>query len=152
MLNYKNILLIISVLFAQASASDTPSLNLQLTDSNHVVITYTLDKPATRLAFKRNPDVSRLSRWKPISDAFQMYTEAGDEYVSRKDQSEFTRVETEVPTSYTDLRADYAPFQPFSDGACSYTAHDSLLVAGSVANPITLGEYPLRLLRTLLLS
>lgn len=135
MMKLKTAFLITSAFLAQANVADTPHLYLELASSDLLAITYTFDKPATRLAFKRNPDSSRISRWNLVSDDFQLYSENGNEYISKKDNGTFTLVEIEIPTSYTYLPADYAPFQPFSDGglllhsgrffACSWECSES---------------------------
>ncbi|MBL4571870.1 MAG: hypothetical protein JKY86_02205 [Gammaproteobacteria bacterium] len=126
---------IFTIFFVPLGNAETPYLSVKFQDSDLLKISYTFTAPTTRLAFKRNPDNSRSSRWNLVSEEFYFFSEDNIEYISRKDLSAFNHVEIEVPANYTYLPADYAPFQPFSDGgmlfhsgrffACSEQCSDS---------------------------
>ncbi len=82
----------------------------------HWSVTYTAEKPVTRLAFARSPDDSRTRRWQPFTDAFVVRYFDGQEYIERTDGAAFTSVSLHLTPTYIPLPKDYAPFSPFSDG------------------------------------
>ncbi|MGX5914221.1 hypothetical protein ACR0ST_05760 [Aliidiomarina sp. Khilg15.8] len=79
-------------------------------------VTYKVESPVSRLAFKRSPDTSRTARWTPVSADFSIRYERGSEYIERLDKKSFTAVSFQLTPTYTSLPKDYAPFSPFSDG------------------------------------
>ncbi|MDG1750802.1 MAG: hypothetical protein P8I03_03965 [Thalassotalea sp.] len=81
-----------------------------------------MSRPANRLSFVRNPDNSRVERWKPISPDFEIVFEEGKEYLNKKDGSSFEHAELMLTPTYKHLSKDYAPFSPYSDsGVLIYT-------------------------------
>ena len=99
-------------------------------------LTYQTHKPASRLSFIRNPDDSRIERWKPNTVDFEIVSIENQEYLTRKDGSKFTEVSLNLTPTYKHLSKDYAPFSPYSDGgaliytgrlfACIDTCHDDV--------------------------
>ncbi len=83
---------------------------------NTWTLTYQMSRPANRLGFVRNPDNSRIERWKPVSSDFEINIVEGKEYLYRKDGSSFENVELTLTPTYKNLSKDYAPFSPYSDG------------------------------------
>lgn len=89
---------------------------LTKTQADQWLLTYTLDQPAHRLVFKRNPDQSRQQRWLPRTAGFEIQADGGQEYLARADQQAFSTVTVALTPTYTHLPKDYAPFSPYSDG------------------------------------
>lgn len=79
-------------------------------------LTYKTHKPASRLSFIRNPDASRIERWKPSDTSFEIVSIEDQEFVIKKDGSQFTQVSLLLTPTYKHLSKDYAPFSPYSDG------------------------------------
>lgn len=79
-------------------------------------LTYQTHKPAPRLSFIRNPDNSRIERWKPTTSDFEIVSIENQEYLIKKDGSNFTEVSLHLTPTYKHLSKDYAPFSPYSDG------------------------------------
>lgn len=79
-------------------------------------LTYQTQKPASRLSFIRNPDDSRIERWKPTTSDFEIVSIENQEYLIKKDGSSFTEVSLHLTPTYKHLSKDYAPFSPYSDG------------------------------------
>ncbi|WP_444918897.1 hypothetical protein [Microbulbifer sp. JMSA003] len=79
-------------------------------------LTYQMDRPASRISFVRNPDASRIKRWKSVSPEFELVSMDGEEFLVRKDRSSFEHIEIYLTPSYISLPKDYAPFSPYSDG------------------------------------
>ncbi len=99
-------------------AAKNPEVDIVITKSieNIWTLTYQMDRPANRLGFVRNPDNSRIERWKPVSSDFEIVFVEGKEYLNRKDGSLFEHVELTLTPTYKHLSKDYAPFSPYSDG------------------------------------
>lgn len=112
----KTAFLIFILFLAAYSEAETPHLTIEFPNQDRLRISYAFAEPTTQLAFKRNPDKSRALRWELLSEEFQFLSKDGQEYISRKDLSPFDYLEIEISAAYTYLPADYAPFQPFSDG------------------------------------
>lgn len=89
---------------------------LTKTQAGQWLLTYTLDRPAQRLVFKRNPDHSRQQRWLPQTAGFEIQADAGQESLARTDQQAFSTVTVALTPTYIHLPKDYAPFSPYSDG------------------------------------
>ncbi len=81
------------------------------------LVTYRSEAPMNRLAFARSPNDARSQRWTPLSPELELGFEDGTEFARRKDGQAFTEAAFVLTPSYTHLPKDYAPFQPFSDGA-----------------------------------
>ena len=79
-------------------------------------LTYVLPEPTHRLAFVRNPDNSRTTRWTPESTEFEIAFQDGNEYLQRGDGKMFKEVSVTLTSDYKHLSKDYAPFSPYSDG------------------------------------
>jgi hypothetical protein len=79
-------------------------------------LTYQAHKPVSRLSFIRNPDDSRIERWKPKTSIFELVSIENQEYLIKKDRSSFTEVSLHLTPTYKYLSKDYAPFSPYSDG------------------------------------
>lgn len=79
-------------------------------------LTYQLSEPATKLAFVRNPDDSRTTRWLPVTPGFTISIADGQEYLQRDDGAKFDSVTVRLTPTYKHLSKDYAPFSPYSDG------------------------------------
>lgn len=79
-------------------------------------LTYQTNKPASRLAFIRNPDDSRIERWRPKTSGFEIVAIENQEYLIRTDGTDFTHVSVSLTPTYKHLSKDYAPFSPYSDG------------------------------------
>ncbi len=87
-------------------------------------VEYRTADPVKRLGFRRNPDQSRMERWQPGSDDFEIvYVDnddsddgAGGEYIVRKNRKKFSQVTFTLTPTYRHLSKDYAPFSPFSNG------------------------------------
>lgn len=79
-------------------------------------LTYQTQKPVFRLSFVRNPDDSRIERWKPTISDFEIVSTENQEYLIRKDGSSFAQVSLHLTPTYKHLSKDYAPFSPYSDG------------------------------------
>lgn len=99
----------------KAHAIESLSIKVEKT-KNAWVITYNSDRLAQQIAFVSNPDDSRVKRWKPIDTAFEVIYEDQQEYIRRKDGTNFTKVQIILTPTYTGLPKAYAPFAPFSDG------------------------------------
>ena len=89
---------------------------IKKTDPVTWTLEYKASQPIERLAFKRNPDNSRINRWKPIENDYRVYLESDEEFIGRKDGKPFTEVKLHLTPRYKHLPKDYAPFSPFSDG------------------------------------
>ena len=99
-------------------AETNSEVDISITKSrdNTWTLIYQMSRPANRLAFVRNPDNSRIERWKPVSSDFEIIFEEGKEYLNKKDGSSFQHVELMLTPTYKHLSKDYAPFSPYSDG------------------------------------
>ena len=134
-----SILLLVLATVAQAGAPET--LITRATD-NAWQLTYQLEEPATEIRFSRNPDDSRVQRWKSLDDSIQIRYENGVEVISRKDGAEFTQASFSLTPTYTHLPKDYAPFSPFSDDGILFHSGRFFACAGPCNDhnqwPITL--------------
>ncbi|MDC0603415.1 hypothetical protein OAP14_10420, partial [Aliiglaciecola sp.] len=83
---------------------------------NKWTLTYQTKMPTTRLGFIRNPDSSRIERWRPLSAEFEIVSSENQEYLVKKDGSQFTEASLHLTPTYKHLSKDYAPFSPYSQG------------------------------------
>jgi hypothetical protein len=127
---------LLAALFSQSVLSQGIHSVIEKIDSIIWTVEYKASQPIERIAFKRNPDNSRISRWKPIEDNFRVFFINNEEFIGRKDGKLFTQVKLYLTPRYKHLPKDYAPFSPFSDGgmlihsgrffACENECDDSL--------------------------
>ncbi|QPG05830.1 hypothetical protein IT774_00670 [Salinimonas marina] len=101
-----------------AGATKESLVDISIVKSNEGIwtVTYKTGKPASRLSFNRNPDASRIPRWRPINPDFEIVLLENKEYLVKKDGSEFEQVSLQLTPTYKHLAKDYAPFSPYSDG------------------------------------
>ena len=99
-------------------ATNESMVNIAIVKSKDGIwtLTYQTQKPASRLSFIRNPDDSRIERWKPTTSDFEIISFENQEYLIKKDGSSFTEVSLHLTPTYKHLSKDYAPFSPYSDG------------------------------------
>ena len=105
-----------TALFSHVVLSQGIHSVIKKTDPVTWTLEYKASQPIERLAFKRNPDNSRINRWKPIENDYRVYLESDEEFIGRKDGKPFTEVKLHLTPRYKHLPKDYAPFSPFSDG------------------------------------
>lgn len=124
---YMNIMFFIfalSVLSSPANAGQPVDTHLRKSANEIWTVEYTTADPVNKLGFRRNPDQSRIERWQPTSEEFEIVFSdtsssvpgAQGEYIVRKDRRAFTRVIFTLTPTYRHLSKDYAPFSPFSAG------------------------------------
>lgn len=115
----------IGVWFAAAwlkeNAHTEVQVDLTKTSQNEWFVAYTFAENVTRATFVRNPDHSRIERWRPIESSYYIGVDSttNHEYIARVDGQAFNSVAFELEPTYVTLRKDYAPFSPFSDGGIS---------------------------------
>lgn len=97
-------------------AAQTPEANVIKDLSNKWTLTYTFKSPVTQIAFVRNPDNSRVSRWLPLAESFEVIYEDEQEYIRHRNGIAFKQVSLQLTPTYKHLTKDYAPFSPYSDG------------------------------------
>jgi hypothetical protein len=107
---------LLAALFSHSVLSQGIHSVIEKIDSIIWTVEYKASQPIERIAFKRNPDNSRISRWKPIEDNFRVFFINNEEFIGRKDGKLFTQVKLYLTPRYKHLPKDYAPFSPFSDG------------------------------------
>ncbi|MBN7819962.1 hypothetical protein [Bowmanella yangjiangensis] len=100
----------------QARQEADVAIQIEKSLPNSWILTYQTTRPASRLAFVRNPDASRTQRWQPLQSDFEIIYEQDEEFIKRKDNSPFTQVSLRLTPTYKHLSKDYAPFSPYSDG------------------------------------
>ena len=105
--------LITPVLAANESLVD---VSIVKTSKGDWILTYDTERPASRLAFIRNPDNSRIERWRPQTSGFEIISIENQEYLIKTDGADFTQVSVSLTPTYKHLSKDYAPFAPYSDG------------------------------------
>ena len=120
----------VEIAWANSQApKDTPSSNMLIHIEKSTVdtvekweVTYTLTTPAKTLAFVRNPDTSRTTRWlAQDSDIEIVFDDAKHQEVVRsKSGKSFSAVSFALTPTYKHLGKDYAPFSPFSDGGNAF--------------------------------
>ncbi|WP_124748952.1 hypothetical protein [Alteromonas facilis] len=101
---------------ADQQPNKNPDIELSKSEQGDWAVTYTLEKPASKLVFLRNPDQSRVERWTPKDAGFALQADEQGEYIVRLDGEPFSRVSFSLTPTYRSLLKDYAPFSPFSDG------------------------------------
>ena len=86
------------------------------------VVTYTLTTPAKTLAFVRNPDTSRTTRWFAQDNDIEIVFDnvKHQELVRSKSGKPLSTVSFLLTPTYKHLGKDYAPFSPFSDGGNAF--------------------------------
>ena len=86
------------------------------------VVTYTLTTPAKTLAFVRNPDTSRTTRWFAQDNDIEIVFDnvKHQELVRSKSNKSLSTVSFLLTPTYKHLGKDYAPFSPFSDGGNAF--------------------------------
>ena len=86
------------------------------------VVTYTLTTPAKTLAFVRNPDTSRTTRWFAQDNDIEIVFDdtKHQELVRSKSGKSLSTVSFLLTPTYKHLGKDYAPFSPFSDGGNTF--------------------------------
>ncbi|WHI48927.1 hypothetical protein [Microbulbifer sp. VAAF005] len=141
------IMLGVSVLAEENSGVD---ILIEKSEGNLWKLVYQMDRSTSRIGFVRNPDASRIERWKPLSLDFEMVSIDGDEYLVRKDRASFERAEILLTPTYKHLKKDYAPFSPYSNGgnliytgrlfACIEKCSDEI-TSWKVSMKIPPGEY-----------
>ncbi|MFT6270458.1 MAG: hypothetical protein ACJAVV_003297 [Alphaproteobacteria bacterium] len=107
-------------------------------------MTYQANVPIEKLAFKSSQDNSRIARWTPIQDDFEILVEQGKEVVRRKDDTSFDKVSFELTPTYVNLPKDYAPFSPFSDGGMLF--HSGRFFACASSCPADLNSWEMTLI------
>lgn len=120
----------VEIAWANSQApKDTPSSNMLIHIEKSTAdtveeweVTYTLTTPAKTLAFVRNPDTSRTTRWlAQDSDIEIVFDDAKHQEVVRsKSGKSFSAVSFALTPTYKHLGKDYAPFSPFSDGGNAF--------------------------------
>ncbi len=104
------------ILFSKSAFSLGIQTTIEKIDPTKWTVEYSASKPIERVAFKRNPDDSRTTRWRPLDEDFRVFFIEGEEFIARKDGLPFTEVKLYLTPNYKHLAKDYAPFSPFSDG------------------------------------
>lgn len=112
----KFILLLCFSLSIWASSESGVDISILKSKDGSLTLTYQTNKPTSRLGFIRNPDNSRINRWKPTSSDFEIVAIEEQEYLIKKDGTDFTEVSLNLTPTYKHLSKDYAPFSPYSDG------------------------------------
>ena len=110
------ICILISSICFSASAKEDLKIAINKSAEGIWTLKYKSKDSIKKIAFKRNPDNSRLKRWTPISEQFEIIYQDNQEYIVRKDRTEFNQVRFTLTPTYTHLAKDYGPFAPFSDG------------------------------------
>ena len=109
---------VLTLLLIFCSFAAVGNVNTEITrnDANQWTVTYTATLPTKKIVFNRNPNDSRATRWKPLSDKFVVSYRNKQEFIQRTDGQDFTSVSLMLTPTYTPLPKEYAPFSPFSDG------------------------------------
>jgi len=109
----KIIALLLSFCFFCASYADYPlETHIEKSLDGTWTVNYKVDRPISRLAFRRNPDNSRITRWHAISEAIKIIqdknsSEEAEEFIVRKDGKKFTQASFTLTPSYIHLPKDY---------------------------------------------
>ena len=103
-------------LLSPSSFSQGIHTKIEKIDTVTWTVSYESENPLDKIAFRRNPDDSRTSRWKPVDDSFEIIFENMGEFIVRKDGKKFTQITLYVTPTHFRFSKDYAPFSPFSDG------------------------------------
>lgn len=114
--SYLWVLVVISIATSFAVSANDISAVIEKRSANDWVVTYQLESPVSRLAFKRNTDNARAARWKPLQESFVITYADGKEYIERSDKQPFKETSFQLTPTYISLVKEYAPFSPFSDG------------------------------------
>ena len=85
-------------------------------DGGNWSVTYRSHQPITSIEFAISPDHSRLGRWTPISEGFELKAIADKEVILRRDGKPFNQISLTLTPTYIHLPKYYAPFSPFSNG------------------------------------
>lgn len=128
--------LLSSIFLSSAVVASEITALITKDDSGAWSVKFSSTEEIKSLAFKRNPDQSRIERWEPVSDDFIIQIKNGFETVTRSDDQYFSEVAFELTPTYTPLPKEYAPFSPFTDGSmlfhsgrffsCAESCSDSL--------------------------
>ena len=110
------LILLITFVSITANAENNVEIEISKSESSEWIINYQTDQAAQSLVFIRNPDGSRIIRWTPLDNRFQISIVDGVESISRKDGSKFSTVSFKLTPTYRRLNKDYAPFSPYTDG------------------------------------
>lgn len=110
------LLLLLASLSCKALASVSVNTQINKSSSGDWIVTYTTPEPTKRLAFIRNPDNSRVSRWLPLSNDIEIIYEDEKEFIQHKQGKPFTSCSFKLTPTYKHLSKDYAPFSPYSSG------------------------------------
>lgn len=116
MLKTLKLITFITLIFFNSNAiSGEVTATINKNADNKWSVNYQSDVPIKKLVFQRNPDDSRVKRWKPHSVDFVLSYIEGIEQVTRLDGKEFSQISFDLTPTYTPLPKEYAPFSPFSD-------------------------------------
>lgn len=107
---------VVLVLFSNSSYSKGISTTIEKIDARLWSVTFQASKPVSRIAFQRNPDGSRVNRWRPEDNNFKLIFDDGKEFILRKDGSKFIETKLFLTPTHHRFVKDYAAFSPFSDG------------------------------------
>jgi hypothetical protein len=110
--------ILLSFICSIASADVSSGVDIDVVKSKigEWSLSYKAEDTVKKLGFMRNPDQSRIERWRPVSDEFVISYIEGEEYILRKDGKGFSQVQLTLTPTYKNLSKDYGPFSPFSDG------------------------------------
>ncbi|MBT0587049.1 hypothetical protein [Alteromonas oceanisediminis] len=116
-MKYILILILLTGSIGAVNARMSPvETTLQKRADNSWLLSYSLDIPVFRLGFARNPDDSRMTRWKPVDEQFEIVVNNNKEYLQKKNGRSFSNASVHLTPTYKHLVNDYAPFSPYSDG------------------------------------
>ncbi len=101
---------------SKQTAPESVSVHLTRSISDEWTVAYQFSRKAGRLAFARNPEVSRITRWEPNERSIEIVQINGEDMVRRRDGRPFDRVQFRLTPTYRHLGKEYAPFASFSDG------------------------------------
>ena len=97
-------------------AADAVNIEIIKTEEGSWSVNYKVKDKVGRIAFDRNPDNSRTTRWISKSDEIMISFQDNKEYIVRKDGKLFDQARFFLTPSYIHLSKDYGPFSPYSDG------------------------------------
>lgn len=120
MQNISKLVLLVALVIATFSSTakekhSSISTMIEKTVSDEWFVTYRSEKPVNRIAFSRNPNDARTTRWRSIDPAFQIVHENNQEYIQKVNGDSFKEVKIKLTATYQHLPKDYAPFSPYSD-------------------------------------
>jgi len=104
-------------LLSNAHALNNIKTTIVKDKSGSWTVTFEAAHPVKYLSFKSSPDNSRITRWKPSSKDFGIYSSDTNEIIKRVDEASFKKVTLELTPTYIALPKEYAPFSPYSDGS-----------------------------------